>query len=76
MKEIYLAGLIPRAVVLPAAKLGAAPLAFLWGGALRFLMSWNGSFGAGRLGVDSISKNLTNISENDCHKNKNQIVNM
>jgi len=38
------------------------------GGALRGLMSWTRSFGAGNEGVDSISKNLTNISENDCKK--------
>lgn len=36
------------------------------GGALRGLMSWTGSLGAGSDGVDSISKNFTNISEKDC----------
>lgn len=38
---------------------------FLEGGAFKGLMSWTGSLGAGSDGVDSISRNLTNISEKD-----------
>lgn len=53
-----------RVVFLPAAA-GAEPLVFPGGGALRGLKSWTGSFGAGSEGVDSISKNFTNISEKD-----------
>lgn len=57
----------PGGDCLPAAALEAAPLVLLGGGALRGLMSWTGSFGAGSEGVDSISRNFTNISEKDCN---------
>lgn len=30
-------------------------------------MSWTNSLGAGRVGLDSISRNFTNISEKDCN---------
>lgn len=50
----------------------AALLILLGGEALRGLMSWNGSFGAGREGVDSISRNFTNISEKDCNKEQDR----
>lgn len=35
---------------------------------LRGLMSWTESLGAGSEGVDSISRNFTNISEKDYNK--------
>lgn len=38
----------------------------LKGGALSGLISWTGSFGAGSVGRDSTSRNLTNSSEKDC----------
>lgn len=60
-------GIPALTVRLPAAVPEAAPLALLGGGALRGLMSWTGSFGAGSEGVDSISRNFTNISEKDCN---------
>lgn len=48
--------------------MGAEPDALLrpGGGGFRGLMSRTGSFSAGGEGVDSISRNLTNISEKDC----------
>lgn len=53
---------------LPAAVLEAALLVLLGGGAPRGLMSRTESFGAGSEGVDSTSRNFTNISEKDCNK--------
>lgn len=43
----------------------------LEGGALRGWMLWTKILGAGSIGLDSISRNFTNISEKDC-KNKGQ----
>lgn len=60
-----LAAVVPRVGHLPAKVLEAAPLVLLEGGAPRGLMSWTGSLGAGSEGVDSISRNFTNISEKD-----------
>lgn len=57
----------PQKGSLPAAVLEAALLVLFGGGALRGLMSWTESFGAGSEGVDSISRNFTNISEKDCN---------
>lgn len=56
---------------LPAGELEMPLLVLLEGGALRGLMLWTKSLGAGSIGLDSISKNFTNISEKDC-KNKGQ----
>lgn len=41
---------------------------------LRGLMSWTESFGAGSEGVDSISRNFTNISEKDCNNRYIEIL--
>lgn len=55
---------------LPAAELGTPLPVPLEGGALRGLMSWTKSLGAGSVGFDSISRNFTNISEKDCNSKR------
>lgn len=67
VREKNLGGGYPPRGCLPAEELEAALLVLLGGGMLRGLMSWTESFGAGSEGVDSTSRNFTNISEKDCN---------
>ena len=52
---------------MPVPPRGVELLVLPGGVGFRGLMSWTDSLAGGRAGVDSTSRNFTNISEKDCN---------